>query len=106
MWLVLCLATTCLQWVATGDEVSFRVAAKLARKNFYVDDLLTGNNSVDDGKTLVTDLISLTNSAGFIPRKWSSNSYELLSTIPAELQDERCIGDRLWCLPVLYGVNH
>ncbi|XP_062715106.1 uncharacterized protein LOC134291407 [Aedes albopictus] len=83
------LATKCLQRLGTEGETSHPTAAKVVRKDFYVDDLLTGTDSIEEGKALATELISLTNSAGFTLRKWSSNSAELMSTIPAELRDER-----------------
>lgn len=59
-------------------------AAKVVCKNLYVDDLLTGTDvlgtdSLEDGKEIATNLVSLTNLAGFMLRA------ELLSTIPAEL---------------------
>ncbi|XP_062713379.1 uncharacterized protein LOC134290294 [Aedes albopictus] len=83
------LATKCLQRLGTEGEALHPVAAKVVRKDFYVDDLLTGTDSIEEGKTLASELISLTNSAGFNLRKWSSNNPELLSTIPSELRDDR-----------------
>lgn len=80
------LVTKCLQRLATEGEVSLPIAAKVVHKDSYVDDLLTGTDSLEDGKALATDLILLINCSGFILRKWSSNSSELLSTILAELR--------------------
>ncbi|XP_062534780.1 uncharacterized protein LOC134203959 [Armigeres subalbatus] len=83
------LATKCLQRLGSEGETPHPVAAKIVKKDFYVDDLLTGTDKLDEGKALVADLIDLTNSAGSVLRKWSSSSNELLSDVPIELRDER-----------------
>ncbi|XP_062541377.1 uncharacterized protein LOC134209407 [Armigeres subalbatus] len=83
------LATKCLQRLGSEGETTHPVAAKTVKKDFYVDDLLTGTDKLDEGKALVADLIDLTNSAGLILRKWSSSSDELLSDVPIGLRDER-----------------
>ncbi|XP_062704143.1 uncharacterized protein LOC134286534 [Aedes albopictus] len=83
------LATKCLQRLGTEGAATHPAAAKTVKKDFYVDDALSGTDDLEEGRSLVSDLIDLTNSAGFILRKWSSNSAELLSNVPAELRDER-----------------
>ncbi|XP_062703824.1 uncharacterized protein LOC134286256 [Aedes albopictus] len=83
------LATKCLQQLAADAEATHGKAATTIRKGFYVDDLLTGTDDVEEGKTLVIEILDLMNSAGFTLRKWSSNCAEILSSIPEELRDER-----------------
>ncbi|XP_062713002.1 uncharacterized protein LOC134290052 [Aedes albopictus] len=83
------LATKCLQRLGIEGAATHPAAAKTVKKDFYVDDALSGTDDLEEGRSLVSDLIDLTNSAGFILRKWSSNSAELLSHVPAELRDER-----------------
>ncbi|XP_062538281.1 uncharacterized protein LOC134206570 [Armigeres subalbatus] len=85
------LATRCLQQLATEGEVLHPTAARVVRKDFYVDDLMTGTDTLEEGTTLAADLISLTKSAGFMLRKWNSNNSQLLSTISPELRDDRSI---------------
>ncbi|XP_058836392.1 uncharacterized protein LOC131692967 [Topomyia yanbarensis] len=85
------LATKCLQCLASDGATSHKAAAKVIQKDFYVDDLLTGTDSLEEGTVLTSELIDLTSSAGFELRKWSSNSFELLSSIPPFLRDDRTI---------------
>lgn len=47
--------------------------------NFYVDDVLTGANSLDDAKKLKNDLIQLLSLGGFELRKFHSNIKSLSS---------------------------
>ncbi|XP_062556829.1 uncharacterized protein LOC134221656 [Armigeres subalbatus] len=84
------LATRCLQQLATEGEVLQPTAAKVVRKDFYVDDLMTGTDTLEEGTTLAADLISLTKSAGFMLRKCNSNNSQLLSISP-KLRDDHSI---------------
>ncbi|XP_055614940.1 uncharacterized protein LOC129761250 [Toxorhynchites rutilus septentrionalis] len=68
------LATKCIQRLANNAKLTHPLAAEMARKDFYVDDLLSGTDSIEIGKHLVRQLIDMLNSAGFCLRKWSSNS--------------------------------
>ncbi|XP_062703581.1 uncharacterized protein LOC134286035 [Aedes albopictus] len=85
------LATKCLQRLAEEGEKSHPAAAKVLRKDFYVDDMLSGVDDIEEGKTLVGQMVELLQSAGFSLRKWNSNSKELLSAVPEGLRDERSI---------------
>ncbi|XP_053687025.1 uncharacterized protein LOC128736564 [Sabethes cyaneus] len=83
------LATKCLQKLACEGESTHAAAARVIKKDFYVDDMLTGTDSLEEGKMLAAEVIELMSSAGFMLRKWNSNSAELLSTVPQELRDTR-----------------
>ncbi|XP_062708860.1 uncharacterized protein LOC134288330 [Aedes albopictus] len=85
------LATKCLQRLAEDGKASHPVASEVIEKDFYVDDMLTGVDTVDEGRQLVTEVIELSNSAGFTLRKWNSNSAELLEVVPENLRDIRSI---------------
>ncbi|XP_062714400.1 uncharacterized protein LOC134291107 [Aedes albopictus] len=85
------LATKCLQRLAEDGKASHPVASEVIEKDFYVDDMLTGVDTVDEGRQLVKGVIELSDSAGFTLRKWNSNSVELLEVVPENLRDERSI---------------
>ncbi|XP_065092428.1 uncharacterized protein LOC135713267 [Ochlerotatus camptorhynchus] len=85
------LATKCLQRLADEGKDSHPAAAKVLRKDFYVDDMLSGVDDIEEGKVLIKEMIELLQSAGFLLRKWNSNSKELLSEVPEDLRDERSI---------------
>ncbi|GBN28338.1 hypothetical protein AVEN_145694-1 [Araneus ventricosus] len=59
-------------------------ACKIIRKNFYVDDLLTGANSVSHAKVLVSEINRVLQSGGFTLKKWVSNIVDVLDSIAAE----------------------
>ncbi|XP_062709928.1 uncharacterized protein LOC134288608 [Aedes albopictus] len=85
------LATKCLQRLAEDGKASHPVASEVIEKDFYVDDMLTGVDTVDEGRQLVKEVIELSDSAGFTLRKWNSNSAELLEVVPENFRDERSI---------------
>ncbi len=75
------LAIRCLFQLAheLGDE--FPVAADVIRHSFYVDDVLTGANSVAEAAELVTQLQALLRRGRFELSKWAANVEELRSAI-------------------------
>lgn len=85
------LAIRTLNQLAIDGEKQFPMACNVIKTDFYVDDVLSGANSVEKARDLYAELKSLMNSACFNLRKWTSNSSELLKTIPSsdrELQAE------------------
>ncbi|XP_065078258.1 uncharacterized protein LOC135701402 [Ochlerotatus camptorhynchus] len=87
------LATKCLQRLADDGALTHPAASKVVKKDFYVDDMLSGVDTVEEGKQLVQEVIELLDSAGFTLRKWNSNNKELLEFVPESLRDERLILD-------------
>ncbi|XP_063392620.1 uncharacterized protein LOC134678100 [Cydia fagiglandana] len=59
-------------------------AAHIMRRDVYVDDILTGADSLTEAQELKSELIELMRSAGYELRKWSSNRRELLQDLPQE----------------------
>ena len=62
-------------------------AAELIRTSFYMDDCLTGVDTVAEADSIRTSLNSLLSNAKMMLRKWQSSSDALLVTIPAELRE-------------------
>ncbi|XP_062711704.1 uncharacterized protein LOC134289611 [Aedes albopictus] len=83
------LATECLKRLAELDGHKYPEAEKILSKDFYVDDMMTGVDSVEDGVKLCSDKQQLLKGGGFNLRKWSSNCRAVLEEIPAELKDDR-----------------
>jgi len=46
--------------------------------DFYVDDLVTGSNSLDQANVIQREVITMLSKAGFNLRQWASNTPELL----------------------------
>ncbi|XP_062541440.1 uncharacterized protein LOC134209474 [Armigeres subalbatus] len=87
------LATRSLKKCAEEGEQAYPAAAKVVKRNFYVDDMLTGAKSVKEGQSLCRDVSSLLSSAGFNLRKWHPNQPAILKIIPRYLRDKREVLD-------------
>ena len=62
-------------------------AAQVVYDSFYVDDCLTGADSVEEAIRLHCQLSSLFDKGGFLLRKWNSSNYTVLESIPESLRD-------------------
>lgn len=80
------LATRCLQQLTIEFKGQYLLAEHALAKNFYVDDLMAGADSIDQAIQLKEELSALLALRGFNLRKWASNSQEFLST----LQPQQC----------------
>ena len=69
----------------------FPLAAKAVDELFYVDDCLTGADTVEAAIQLQTQLQSLFSKGDFLLRKWNSNNTFVFESISPELQDPRVI---------------
>ena len=65
----------------------YPLAAKVVDEAFYVDDCLTGANSVEEGIELQQQLQDLFSEADFLLRKWNSSNAGILRAIPPSLRD-------------------
>ncbi|UYV61774.1 hypothetical protein LAZ67_1006453 [Cordylochernes scorpioides] len=62
------------------DKVStFPVTSKIVQTDFYVDDLLSGADTIEEATCHIREVNNLLSSAGFSLRKWRSNVPEVLS---------------------------
>ncbi|XP_058448910.1 uncharacterized protein LOC131428868 [Malaya genurostris] len=80
------LATKTLQKLAEISSEGFPAAANAIRRDFYMDDMLTGVDSVEEGHELYEQLTQVMQSAGFQLRKWASNDPAILEVIPPYLE--------------------
>ena len=77
------LATKCLKTLAEHGENTHSLAASVLKFSFYVDDILAGVKTAEEGKTLVREIIQLLETAGMSLRKFVSNCSEILEDICA-----------------------
>lgn len=78
------LATKCLQRLAKENEVKYPKASEVLKKDFYMDDLLSGANSIEEAQKLQRELVELLHMGRFKLRKWASNELRVLTEIPVE----------------------
>ncbi|XP_074032122.1 uncharacterized protein [Leptinotarsa decemlineata] len=90
------LAIRCLFQLATENESAYPQAADIIRKNFYVDDLLFGRNSIEKAARLCKDVSSVLKSGCFELRKFYSNNPKVLQYV-RDLQHDLNVVD--------FGIN-
>lgn len=83
------LAIRTLQQLAKDESHNWPRAAVAVYNAFYVDDLLTGADTITEAKELQNELINMMNAGGFNLRKWSSNEAKLLEDLPVEFREPR-----------------
>ncbi|XP_055630624.1 uncharacterized protein LOC129771224 [Toxorhynchites rutilus septentrionalis] len=81
------IATRVLQQLATDVGKRYKRAAGVVTEDFYMDDLLSGAETIDEAKHLRYEIQTLLAEGGFQLRKWSSNCQEVLADMSSgELQ--------------------
>ncbi|XP_046743020.1 uncharacterized protein LOC124409453 [Diprion similis] len=75
------LATKVIHELADIEENKFPIGALVARRDFYVDDLITGAHSEKDALTIREETTALLQRGGLVLRQWASNSKKLLKDI-------------------------
>ncbi|KAL0831490.1 hypothetical protein ABMA28_002287 [Loxostege sticticalis] len=81
------LAMRVLKQIGTDYADTHPLAASELEHSFYMDDLMTGHNSIVTLKETQRQLITVLKAAGMNIRKWSSNEPELLSQLSTEQKD-------------------
>ncbi|XP_058456510.1 uncharacterized protein LOC131433913 [Malaya genurostris] len=85
------LATRVIQQLAEDEAKNFPLAAPVVRKDFYMDDMLTGSNDLKTLKNVCIQVTAMLESAGFPLRKFSSNSQEILDLIPVSQRETKTL---------------
>ena len=94
------LNATIRHHLARYSESDPRFTSKLA-KSFYVDDLVTGENTVSKAFELFEKSVSRMSEAGFRLRKWLTNSRELREKIQNVENEKEDNGDESYAKTVL-----
>ncbi|XP_070515375.1 uncharacterized protein [Cardiocondyla obscurior] len=76
------LANRVIKQLALDEANNFPLSASVLRHETYMDDILTGADSVSSAKILITQLINICTAGGFPLAKWSFNNSELNKIIP------------------------
>lgn len=78
------LAVKSMQSIAKLEQETFPIGSTIALRDFYVDDVLTGFDDVPTALIGQEQLQKLMTSGGFVLKKWTSNTSELLSHLASE----------------------
>lgn len=71
---------------ANDNEIDHPLAAEITRRDFYIDDLLSGADSDDSAATLHNEMNSMLAKGGFELAKWATNSEHLRSRLQGNEQ--------------------
>jgi len=75
-----------LKQLALDEQDSYPIGSQVLLNDFYVDEVMTGGDSLREVLHKTQELIALLNQGGFELRKWASNYREALQHIPSEHQ--------------------
>ena len=78
---------------ALNNPKSHPLAAQAVIDSFYVDDGLTGADSISNAKKLQSELQQLFILRGFVLSKWKSSEPSVLTDVPSHLLDQQATQD-------------
>lgn len=81
------LAMMTLRKLAADETNNFPTAARIILADFYMDDLVSGAHTIDEGRSSISELNSCLSSGGFLLRKWSANEKRLLEELHLSQQN-------------------
>ena len=79
------LASLTLKQLAADHANEFSLGSTTITQELYMDDVLSGANSLDEARRKQEDIINILKVGGFPIRKWSANHISLLEWLPPEL---------------------
>ncbi|UYV82916.1 hypothetical protein LAZ67_22001374 [Cordylochernes scorpioides] len=97
------LAMRTLQQLAEDEGQNYPEASRVTLNDFYVDDLLTGAQTIAEAKELIDQLKDLMKKGGFHLRKWNSNCHEIVSHVE-EMNEERKINLEKGAISKILGI--
>ncbi|CAK9832817.1 hypothetical protein ANTRET_LOCUS9598 [Anthophora retusa] len=87
------LATKALRHIGERHQKTHPLASRVIVHDFYVDDLLTGTDSISETIQLKNELDTILRSSGFELRKWASNETSILSPQTVDSKQLQIISD-------------
>ncbi|XP_036150741.1 uncharacterized protein LOC118648525 [Monomorium pharaonis] len=81
------LVTRSLKHLAEQHSAIYPVGASCVQRDFYVDDMLTGGNTLQEVETIRDETIQLLRLGCFELSKWASNNKELLTPVTSQVEE-------------------
>jgi len=75
------LAIRVIHQLAEDERHDYPRAAEIIKNHLYVDDLLTGANSVEQARVIRDEIIALLKRGGFTIRQWASNDERIIKDL-------------------------
>lgn len=76
------MAVRAMQQLARDEAERYPKAAEVVSRDFYMDDVLTGADTIEEALHLKNELLGLMQAGGLSLLKWSSNSMDVLQSLP------------------------
>lgn len=76
------LAIRTIKQLALDEESSHPLASKIILRDFYVDDILTGGDTIDEVVQIQRELDIVLNKGCFSLHKWCTNNSQILKEVP------------------------
>lgn len=76
------LAIRTLKQLALDEKANYSLGSEILLRDFYVDDLMSGANSVEKAINAQNEVIQILRAGGLPIRKWTSNHEKLLLNVP------------------------
>ncbi|XP_066585567.1 uncharacterized protein [Prorops nasuta] len=77
------LAIRTVHKLAEDEAENYPKASKIIKEHLYVDDLLTGANTIEEARSLRNEIITLLSKGGFTIHQWSSNEPAIIQDLPS-----------------------
>lgn len=81
------LAIKTIQQLANDESAHYPIGADTLRNDFYVDDLLSGADSIQDAMEKQRQVVQILQRGGFEIRKWSSNHCEVTDQLDVSARE-------------------
>ncbi|XP_026475470.1 uncharacterized protein LOC113380447 [Ctenocephalides felis] len=78
------LAIRCLNQLVLDEGESFPLASRAVQHDCYVDDIISGANSLEEAIKLKEELIQLFNRGNFQLHKWTANNSSIIDSVPLQ----------------------
>ncbi|XP_070170934.1 uncharacterized protein [Polyergus mexicanus] len=88
------LAIRTVQKLADDEGDAYPIAARVLKTHLYVDDLLTGTNTISEARALRDDIITLLSRGGFNIRQWASNDKRIINDLTPDAMNSNLILDK------------
>ncbi|XP_046409087.1 uncharacterized protein LOC124173968 [Ischnura elegans] len=79
------LANRCVRELGRSEGAHYPLAAPVLLDEIYMDDVLTGEHTLENARRKQEELINMLMVSGFPLRKWAANDQELLEWLPQEV---------------------
>lgn len=78
------LAIRTVQKLADDEGVAYPRAAEILKRHLYVDDLLTGAETIEEAHAIRKEIIALLSKDGFTIRQWASNDKRVINDLESK----------------------